>query len=315
MERYKNNGFCEFLKERYKGNEEQSGLKFFDTDKSLLVIAKKQDSMPLCLIIDDRVERNAVNGNGDIGILSAEEKTYGNLCHRIAKQAGLPLFWIRYIDCEILGNEDDVYLWHSNKIFEKKGSLFERVSLKSLVDVFHDYHIAAELEDRTPQKQENDSLSSAFHLWQRECLKIGIFADLDLIRIHNNKVIEVIELKRSTIAFNTWKPFERDYQNFAILLNFCHRLGGADFHIVFNAQIKELPYGIEQEQLRYYRKIEKKNKGTYYDKIDLLKLYKMEWQENKSYYQWPHPVLLGTIDIEKFLNYEEYIAFINQRQR
>lgn len=87
MERYKNNGFCEFLKERYLGHEDSSEIRFFDTDKSLLVIADKRNSDPLCLIIDDRVEKGK-----DPGSLSKSEKTYGNECFVIARQSGLPLF-------------------------------------------------------------------------------------------------------------------------------------------------------------------------------------------------------------------------------
>lgn len=314
MERYKDNGFCDFLKERYAGNEKQSGLKFFDTDKSLLVVAKKQDSMPLCLIIDDRVAQNRVNGDNDIGFLSDKEKDYGNVCYMIAQQAKLPLFWIRYVDREILRNDDEVYLWHSNKHSDKKGSTFDRVRLRSLVDLFHDHKIEAELENKTPQKRKNDSLSSAFHLWQRECLKIGIFADLDLIRVHGNRVIEVIELKRSSIPFDNWRPCNADINNFAILSNFCHMLGDVDFHIVFNAQIRKSQGKAAPGVSVYYKEIQKKD-GTYYDKIDLLKLYKIERWEKVYYYPLPYPVPLGTIEIEKFLKYEEYRSFVDQNQR
>ncbi len=298
MERYKNNGFCEFLKEKYRGHEDSSEIRFFDTDKSLLVIADKRNSDPLCLIIDDRVEKGK-----DLGLLSKREKTYGNECFVIARQSGLPLFWIRYVDCEILTNEDFVYLWHSGK----GNSTFELVRLKDMITVFSGYGIKAILEKRTPQKRKNDSLSSAFHLWQRECLRIGIFTDLDLVRKQNGKVVEVIELKRSTQDFDEWSPYRKDYNNFAILLNFCHRLGGVDFHIVFNAQMANLPSGSDPGKFVYYRKIHKKKKGIYYDKIDRLKLYRVERRGND-----PHPVLLGVIRIEDFLDYKRYRAFIGQ---
>lgn len=306
MERYKDNGLCDFLKEHYKNNEENSKIKFFDTDKSLLVVASKKDSVPICLIIDDRIEKGT-----DAGLLSGNEKYHGNECYKIAQQAKLPLFWVRYVDCEILENSDYVYLWHSNN---KKGT-FERIQLRKMIDKFAEYGIEAKLENRTPQKSKNDSLSSAFHIWQRECLRIGIFVDIDLIRMHDNKVVELIELKRSYIDFNKWNPYNADINNFAILSNFCNKLGDVDFHIVFNTQLNELPCGLETRLLMYYRMIQKKDKGIYYDKIDTLKIYQIERRENIYYYPLPYPVLLGTIKIEDYLEYKTYKAFVDEKLR
>lgn len=306
MERYKDNGLCDFLKERYKNNEENSEIKFFDTDKSLLVVASKKDSVPICLIIDDRIEKGT-----DASLLSGNEKYYGNECYKIAQQAKLPLFWVRYVDCEILENSDYVYLWHSNN---KKGT-FERIQLRTMIDKFAEYGIKAKLENRTPQKSKNDSLSSAFHIWQRECLRIGIFADIDLIRMHDNEVVELIELKRSYIDFNNWNPYNADINNFAILSNFCNKLGDVDFHIVFNTQLNELPRGLDTTLLMYYRMIQKHDKGIYYDKIDILKIYQIERRENIYYYPLPYPVLLGTIKIEDYLEYKTYKAFVNEKLR
>lgn len=303
MERYKDNGLCDFLKERYENNENNSEIKFFDTDKSLLVVASKRDSTPICLILDDRIEKNT-----DVSLLTYNERNHGNECYRIAQQANLPLFWVRYVDCEILQNKDYVYLWHSNN----KKSTFERIQLGQMIDMFAKYGIKAKLENRTPQKRKNDSLSSAFHIWQRECLRIGIFADIDLIRMHDNKVVELIELKRSYIDFDKWNPFNADINNFAILSNFCNSLGDVDFHIVFNTQLDELPSGLEARLLRYYRMIQKKDKGIYYDKIDTLKLYQIERRENVYYYPLPYPVLLGKINIEDYLEYNTYKAFIDE---
>lgn len=301
MERYKDNGFCDFLKETYRGREEESEIRFFDTDKSLLVVAEKKESNPLCLVIDDRVKTEE-----EAGVLSAQEKIYGNECFRIAKQAGLPLFWIRYVDCEALENEDEVYLWHSGV----GSGEFTRAPIRTLVKLFGRYNIRARLENRSPQKRKNDSLSSAFHLWQRECLWVGIFTDLDLIRMRDGRVVELIELKRSYQPPREWNPYNDDINNFAILSNFCERLGGVDFHILFNTQLAKLPRKLDEKALPYYRKIEKEDRGVYYDKIDRLKLYQVERREGVYYYPLPYPVFLGMIGIEDFLNYEAYQTFL-----
>lgn len=301
MGRYKDNGICDYLREKYKENDWKSGIRFYNIDKSLLIVASKRESQPLCLIIDDRVEPSQ-----NPAYLSEDEKRYGNECFRIAHQAGLPLFWVRYIDCKILRNEDFVYLWHS-KIGTGK---FESVQLLSFISVFAQYGIEAKLENRTPEKRENDSLSSAFHMWQRECLKIGIFADMDLVRMHEGKVVELIELKRSYIRYDKWNPYNADINNFAILSNFCKMLGDVEFHVVFNSQLDRIPYEAK-DRLIYYRKIQKKNNRVYYDKIDLLKIYRVERRENVYFYPLPYPVYIGTIDIENYLEYEKYIGFIN----
>lgn len=300
MERYKDNGLCEFLKEKYQNNEKSSDIKFFDTDKSLLIVADKKTSIPLCMIIDDRVENDT-----DPGTLSESEMYHGNICYRIAKQAGLPLFWIRYVDCEILRNDDHVYLWDSANMEGR----FQKIRLRQMTDILGRYEINAWLENRTPQKRKNDSLSSAFHIWQRECLHVGIFADIDLIRMRGDRVIELIELKRSYIHFDSWNPYNNDINNFSILSNFCQKLGNVDFHIVFNAQLRWLPRDLTKEERGYYRAIEKKGE-VYYDKIDVLKLYRVEHRENVYFYPLPYPVLLGIIRLEDYLDYERYRAFL-----
>ncbi|MCI8513993.1 MAG: hypothetical protein HFI93_05100 [Lachnospiraceae bacterium] len=301
MERYKDNGICDFLKETCTDQNRDSEIRFFDTDKSLLVVADKRESKPLCLIIDDRVRKG-----GDPSVLSEEEKRYGNECFVLAKQAGLPLFWVRYVDREILQNDDEVYLWHSGS----ETSEMKRAPIRTLADLLNECGIRARLERRMPQKRKNDSLSSAFHIWQRECLWVGIFTDLDLIRMREGRVVELIELKRSYVPFSEWNPYNDDINNFAILSNFCELLGGVDFHIVFNAQLAGLPQGLDEKERIYYRRIEKKDKGVYYDKIDRLKLYQVERREHVYYYPLPYPVLLGVISIKDFLNYDMYRSFL-----
>lgn len=299
MERYNDNGFCDYLKEKYV-SEEHSEIKFFNTDKSLLAVASKSTFEPLCMIIDDRIESDE-----DANTLSKSEAAFGNQCYTIACKARLPLFWIRYVDRDVLTNEDFVHLWHMNS----PNGQFQQTQLKELPQLFGAYGIEAQLENKTPQKKKNDSLSSAFHYWQRECLRVGIFADLDLIRIHGGEMVELIELKRSTKDFNVWQPYQKDINNYAILSRLCERLGQMDFHIVFNAQIPAVPQGTGEGDLKYYRKIVKKGKGDYYDKIDVLKVYRVEPGTNPFDSTLPGWNLLGTIGIEDYLEYETYADF------
>lgn len=71
----------------------------------------------------------------------------------------------------------------------------------------------------TPKKEVNQYVSSSYHEWQRECLGSITVTDFDLIKYRDNRVEEIIELKRSRENINTWLPKTQDYPNFALLIN------------------------------------------------------------------------------------------------
>lgn len=290
MERYEKNGFCEYLKQYEKPHT----FRFYDTTKSLLVVAKKQDNEPLMLIIDDRVSPEEEKRG-----LDSYEKEFGNTCFRMAKRAGLPLFWIRYVDHDIVSNSDWVMLWE-----EREG--FRPIQMGQLVSVFHQHKIEASLIQKTPQKKKNDRLSSAFHIWQRECMNVGVFADVDLIQLDQNgaQAVSLIELKRSHYSMERWRPFAFDLNNFSILSNFCARLGGIPFYILYHEQVSSLPYGVPEDMLRYYVPVEKKGEPCY-DKVDQLKVFLVEQKNDVYFYSLPYPVCLGTYQIDDWISKEQ----------
>ena len=293
MERYETNGFCEYLKQ-YKN---QHNFRFYDTTKSLLVVAKKQDNEPIMLIIDDRVTKEEYESG-----LNQYEKDFGNICYRMAKAAKLPLFWIRYVDRDILENDDWVTLWENGKKCDGDQNGFQKIQMKRIVSVFRNYGIDAILENRTPQKRKNDSLSSAFHIWQRECLKVGVFADIDLIRMSkdNRHVAAIIELKRSHYSLKRWRPFAFDLNNFSIISNFCKRMGNVPFYIIYHEQIPYSPTSLNEMERRYYFPVQKK--GTpYLDKVDYLKVFQVEQKENVYFYSLPYPVCMGIYQIDDWI--------------
>lgn len=288
MERYTDNGLCNHIKEAVdKGAI--TDLQFYDIEKSLLVVAKKKDNMPIALFIDDRCE-NPLAG------LTAEEKKYGNVCYSLAKQAKLPLLWIRYVDVPILTNDDFVYVYDAGKAAE-----FKKVKMRQIVDILHEHGIACELENRSPRKGKNDSLSSAFHLWQRECLKVGVFTDIDLIRIDGSEVKEILELKRSFYSLDSWRPFYFDINNFAIIKNLCNRLGNVSFKIIYNTQVREIPYNASVTDI-YHKTVKQQSGEVYYDKLDRLKVFDVELRDDVYFYPLPYPVFKEFITIEDFLH-------------
>lgn len=291
MERYETNGFCEYLKQYQKPHT----FRFYDTTKSLLVVAKKQDNEPMMLIIDDRIPKKDLSNE-----LDAYEKDFGNICYHMSKVSGLPLFWLRYADREILTNEDWVTLWESGHRMD-----FRPIQMKDLVSVFRSYNIEAKLENRTPQKQKNDSFSSAFHIWQRECLRVGVFADIDLIRLDKTRthVASIIELKRSHYSLEQWRPFAFDLNNFSIISNFCRKLGNIPFYILYHEQIPRKSAAIEEPNRRFYFPTQKKG-VPYFDKVDRLKIFQVEQREHVYFYSLPYPVCRGIYRIDDWIERE-----------
>lgn len=287
MERYKDNGICNYI-EKAVNKGVKTDLKFYDIEKSLLVVANKKDNVPIALFVDDRCE------NPDRE-LTPEEKQYGNICFSLAKQANLPLFWIKYVDVPVLKNEDEVYIWDASN-----GPKFDKLKMKEIVDLLKKHNIQCESEDKSPRKEKNDSLSSAFHLWQRECLKVGVFADIDLIRIVNKEVKEIIELKRSFYSLENWRPFYFDINNFSIIFNLCKRLGNVPFKIIYNSQVKNIPE-LEKGKDIYFKTIKQQTGEICYDKIDKIKVFDVEEKEKVYYYPLPYPVFKEIIPVRSFL--------------
>ena len=71
-------------------------------------------------------------------------------------------------------------------------------------------------------KPFNSKASSYYHLWQSKQKFVGGIVDIDLIRLDkSNLPIELIEVKRSRIAIDTWQPYLNDKGGYEILERFC----------------------------------------------------------------------------------------------
>ena len=68
-------------------------------------------------------------------------------------------------------------------------------------------------------KAINRQSSSSFHEWQRATLGSEItVSDVDLLRVDpEDRVAEVVEIKRSNIPLAQWSPFRDDYDNFRLV--------------------------------------------------------------------------------------------------
>lgn len=122
------------------------------------------------------------------------------------------------------------------------------------------------------QKSINDKKSSPYHEWQRENMGSSVVvSDIDLLRLENHEPREIIELKRSFIPLDKWKPYKADYNNFS-LLSALAKERSLGFYIVYN-----------------YRK-----KTPLFDDISRLKIFEFDHTRE------PECRLLGYRKIEEF---------------
>lgn len=151
------------------------------------------------------------------------------LAIQVAEGLKVPTIGIRFNDsvsqvqtvgyCDTLGSE-----------------IYEEISLEELQIAFAKFGFPTTRSSVV--KAINDRSSSAYHQWQRRALGGQIVvSDVDLFRIQNDSIIEVMELKRSYYSLLQWNPFGQDYPNFELVYNATKNKNIA-FHIVYNRREK-----------------------------------------------------------------------------
>lgn len=136
---------------------------------------------------------------------STEEKNDANKAFSIAKYLKLPFLFVRF-----MVNSEAVVIWEGN--IRK----WRKLSYSQLRDLYERYGV---VEPGTAKKRVNQYLSSPYHDWQRRNLGRITVSDFDLMKYVDGEVQEIIELKRSKISPDVWKPYTKDYPNFALLIN------------------------------------------------------------------------------------------------
>lgn len=127
----------------------------------------------------------------------------------MGKVSGIPIIEIYFDDADTHIDSVKIRL---------DGSDLADVSLDNLKSIFAEFGLAVTSGSAT--KAINDASSSAYHNWQRANLGRITVSDIDLFRIDDNGIPnEIIELKRSYIGLDRWKPFSADFPNFNLLMN------------------------------------------------------------------------------------------------
>ena len=200
---YSGNKIYEYIKE--------NGLQdyFYLAGYHWMVIYGDKNGIPKLFAYINMVNNLNLNPSND-------EKSVMKTCSLISKQLNLPFIWVRYAN-----NSDNVQFYH-----DRDTRIFT-LSYNQLKDRFRSYGV---FENGTPKKSVNQYTSSKFHNWQRNNLGNITVTDIDLIKLSGTQIEAIIELKRSKESLDIWKPYTRDYPNFALTIN---TIVSSDKHIPF----------------------------------------------------------------------------------
>lgn len=171
---------------------------YFSAKDNWLLVYGNMYNIPKILVFVSKV----TNINNDY---SEEEKEKVNKSFSIARFLKLPFIFVRFmVDNKIV------------RIWEGQVGQWQDVTYNQLRNIYEKYGV---VQSGIVQKSVNQYTSSSYHEWQRNHLGKITVSDFDLIKNNNGKVQEIIELKRSKVPLNIWKPYENDYSNFALLIN------------------------------------------------------------------------------------------------
>lgn len=189
---------------KYSGNAiydyvYMEGLDYcFFTKNSWMLVYGNAVSIPKVMVFVSKVAD--INSK----CLNHEEKE-ANRAFFIARYLNLPFMFVRFMVNNYL-----VSVW------EERTGEWQLVTYDQLREIFEKYGV---VQPGKARKCVNQYTSNSYHNWQRNNLGRITVSDLDLIKFNHGQVQEIIELKRSKIPLNIWKPYPDDNPNFALLIN------------------------------------------------------------------------------------------------
>lgn len=291
MSMYEENGINNYIK-----NNNIEGFSFYENSQSLLVIYDTFKCEPLLVVLDKRYEDEASIENPD-----EYENNLNAFALDIAKKLNVHLMSVKYLNSyTTFDNSSKIRI----RTDEKKDNIIRSGNDNDLFKVIkrlvgEKTTIRKYNNSKNPAKKENDALSSAFHLWTRKNVGIGAFVDIDLARINNGRITELIELKRSFFKLENWKPFNNDINNYAILADISKRLD-VPLYVTYNRQSNSKLYGIED---KYQIETIKQNTGDIvYDIIDKIAVFKIESRDIGFMNNVGAASRLGTCKLDDFLS-------------
>ena len=207
MRRYTGNKLYDFLKKPLS-----QPFYWVAGQRWLLVYGNKNDEQPRLIL---SVSEGSITSKMD-----EEDKLLFHMGHLIATKAQIEHCYLKY---EVGKNQFLVRQGKDNSRYIDRKDFIKILSATGL-DVVHN----------KTGKDINSASSSAYHDWQRANLGDRIIvSDIDLIRLRKREIVELIELKRSFISIDQWKPFTNDFPNFRLMGNLC-KLCQYGFYLIYN---------------------------------------------------------------------------------
>lgn len=236
------------MNDYYRGNAiyqhiQEKGISTFEfvTGNCWQLVYGNENGDPLLLVLAYSTNGTSIEIPEDVNI----KKGFKRL-QQLSEFSGLPLISVSFdTTSEIIDSVTVSYDLQN----------FERLTLNKLSQRFASYGLP--VKSTSTHKYLNDKTSSAYHKWQRSHLGYNIVvSDIDLWLIEDDKPIVIVELKRSIIALDKWKPYSDDYANFILLAKLCQS-SGIKFSIMYNVR----------------------NKNPVKEIIDRVKLFKITFKE------------------------------------
>ena len=167
---------------------------FYLAEDAWLLLYGKADCKPLVLCLAHELGKNF--NEREIRVIKA-----------LTSSLQVPFIHLAFDSSD---DSDNFYLERESIAFQ-----FSEISSDTLRTIFSELGLNI---SGTTNKKINKNSSSKYHDWQRDNLgKDTVVSDVDLLRVNNGKIKEIIELKRSYIDIEQWKPFPADYSNFNLV--------------------------------------------------------------------------------------------------
>lgn len=227
MKYYAGNGVYDFL---IKNGYQDS---FFWTSGNLwLLVYGDEDNEPKVLTV---ASENALNVK-----VTDEERMAVHVAQQIAAGIGVPVNYVRFDPNKPI---ERVRYWETGM---RKIPVISSSDLRGRFSRF-----GLRMNEKAAGKRINDRSSSPYHEWQRAHMGASVVvSDIDLLRLEEGIPVEIIELKRSYIALEKWKPYPEDHNNFELISKLA-RKRGLGFYIVYNRRTKT-PFFDDVSRLKIY---------------------------------------------------------------
>ena len=312
-EKYSENKLYEHIKEHTKDK-----FLFYYNEISLMFVVSGENNFRTTKYSCDKIKYILLDDRS-IGCNIPDEYKQSciSVAETFAKKLSIPIIHVEYRN-DILTFDENSYV--NIRLYNAKNNTtemdkttwdtYENYLIFQLDKLLNKYNIECSVIENINNEIKNDGgdtkpinskPSSAFHIWQRDCLDMkGFIVDIDLIRyrlVNGKKTMAgFYELKRSHTDFDSWIPYVNDRFNY---------LAYAKLSELLNLKFETIFYGQD-----YLSGSKKSNNLKYKDNISRIKIFDIYHKVGTDYSSHNLLIRLKTIEpLEKFLDDVQTTSF------